>query len=215
MRKALLIAVVLLLATAASWADYSGSLTTDLSQITANGDVWGSGTVTIDWTITDLGGGWLEYSYTLTTPEGGAAPSHFIIEVSDNFTEADISNLQGTTTWSVGTFDSSNGNPSIPEGFYGLKFDDLSGETSVTVSFETLRQPVWGDFYAKCGGSPPDVNTAWNEGFSVSDPLDLPTNGTIANHLLVPDTIIPEPGTLALLAPVLLGGGVWLRRRKK
>ena len=65
------------------------------------------------------------------------------------------------------------------------------------IEFDSIRMPVWGDFYAKCGGIPP--NEAWNEGFATPDPLDPPADGSIASHILVPDSFVPEPTTLSLL----------------
>ena len=79
------------------------------------------------------------------------------------------------------------------------------------IAFDSWRDPVWGDFYAKCGGSP--ANEAWNMGFGSpdSDPMLAPINGSIDNHILVPDTHSPEPSSFLILAV----GAIMLRRRKR
>jgi hypothetical protein len=59
-------------------------------------------------------------------------------------------------------------------------------------------------------------NAAWNTGSLAADPLDLPANGSINNHVHVPDaytTPVPEPGTLLLIGTGLDSAGAWSRRR--
>ncbi|HOF18463.1 MAG TPA: PEP-CTERM sorting domain-containing protein, partial [Phycisphaerae bacterium] len=44
------------------------------------------------------------------------------------------------------------------------------------------------------------------------DPSAPAANGSLNFHILVPDSVVPEPGTLSLLA--LGAAGLWNRRRK-
>lgn len=189
-------------------AQYSGGLTSaGMNPGIVGTGVWiDPGVTTLDWTVNNVGGGLWHYSYTLSVPLGGV--SHFIIEVSPNFTTADIVDTNWASkdlfiqTWSEG-----NGNPNMPEPFYGLKFNEAAGLTA-TFELWTYRVPVWGDFYSKDGtaGNPPGVfNTAFNAGFDSAAPYIPADQGPVQGKILVPDTevpgnVIPEANTLALAA---------------
>jgi hypothetical protein len=180
---------------------YTGSLSSSLGEVDGK-QVWiDPGPTTIEWTVTEnLDSSW-HYEYTLTVPSTQTEISHFIIEVSEGFGDADIFNQSGpfSKTEIMKHRPSSPASPSLPDDIYGIKFDDTTG-TTLTIAFDSWRMPVWGDFYAKGGGRPPDE--AWNMGFASPDidPLDLPASGSIDNHILVPDAYIPEPATFLLLA---------------
>ena len=190
------------------WAvpTYSGSLSSALSEIDGR-EAWiNPGPTTIAWEVTDMGT-FFHYKYTLTVPASETDISHFVIEISGNFTESDFWNETGPFgATEIGDFGDHNGNPNIPSSVHGLKFDETTGTTAV-IEFDSLRVPVWGDFYSKGGRNPP--NEAWNEGFAIADPLAAAANGTIANHILVPDSVVPEPGTCVLFG---LGGLMLFRR---
>lgn len=230
MRSLCLSTIVLLCAIAgplvAAPFTYTGSLSVADGGLTANGPVWNNSATTLTWTVDDVTtpGMW-HYSYTLVTPGPQAAISHMIVEASDDdpgpaFTS---NNLQSPTSdpagWiaspiEIGSYSEANGNPNMPETMYGIKFnaaDDYS-YTTVTISFDSDRSPVWGDFYAKCGGE--ITNTVYNAGFADPDPLAAPSNGSLLNHLLVPDStsVIPAPGALVLAA---LGVGLVGRLRRR
>ena len=81
----------------------------------------------------------------------------------------------------------------------GRKFDDANG-TTMHFSFDSDREPIWGDMYVKGGQS-----EIWNMGFTNPeyDPMTPAANGSVDSHILVPDSesgnIVPEPASLLML----------------
>ncbi len=210
-RTALALAVALCAAPAAVGDMWTGVLygpnsSGDPVGLDGTGQWVGEGT-SLTWNITrtdDV----THYCYTLDYVMGSL--SHFILEVSENFTYDDISNVtvDGVpwTTYEIDTFSSSNpSNPEMPNPLYAIKFDDLS-EGTHTICFDSARLPMEGSAYGKDGkagnGGNGVSNAVWNSG------LADPENGAM---LLVPDTT-PEPGALLL---VTLGGIGLLRRRRR
>ena len=99
--------------------------------------------------------------------------SHFILEVSDDAQQSDFMNIvlgchynvEGPKAWTEA------GNQKLPNSLYGIKFD--RGGKSVTYSFDSIRSPVWGNFYAKGGvdrvkGEKLQLE-AYNNAFAIDD----------------------------------------------
>jgi len=191
---------------------YTGSLSVADGGLTGTGD-WADGPITLSWTVSQDESVW-HYQYNLVVPSHDI--SHMIVEASSNFTIDDVLNVFGDfQTLTVGDFSYANGNPGMPGSVHGIKFDETS-TTNLTVDFDSRRIPVWGDFYAKDGvsSSTQIFNVIWNTGFANVDPVVPAHNGSEAFHLLVPDTIIPEPSTIMMLFTGLIISGLYLLRRK-
>jgi hypothetical protein len=125
--------------------------------------------------------------------------------------------IYGTTADLIGactdpfivTFGPHPSNPGFPASasIVGLKFDDTVGEAPFTVTFDSNRAPVWGDFYVKGGNDSFAYNTGLTDHLS-DDPNDFIArpNGATAP--------VPEPGTLAMLGLGLAGLSQWSRRKR-
>jgi hypothetical protein len=120
----------------------------------------------------------------------------------------------------------------MPEDIIGIRFNPPEGTSpfSMTWSFWTNRAPVWGDFFAKDGGS--NVGYNYNkDAYDVEhgfldldnnntvrddpDPAVAPSNGSVDSHILRPDSLVPEPCALGMLATVAAGLMICLLRRRR
>lgn len=209
--------------------------------IFAGGSKWSAKTITISWQITNVGTNnslfpWL-YSYTFDVNGAKSPIGHIIIECSPTFSLSDIQMNCGANLLSAGLQTVNVNNVGMKEDMFGIDFSPLTtSATTMTWSFYANRPPVWGDFYARAGGSG-TANYAYNynntggvqSGFlnpdgntSTRDDID-PTNPASAGgcqygyfyHILRPDTVIasiPEPSSAALLG---LGGLLAMFRFRK
>ncbi len=138
-----------------------------------------------------------------------------VLETSSDLIAADISNaVPQVEGGGPGWFSAGNGNPGMPEPVFGIKSPGNTSEIA-TFDFDCLRAPKWGDFYAKDGAKGGQL---WNAGFTSpdTDPTVPAQNGSIAYHVLVPDTAtsaVPTPAS-ALLVGVGTSMISWLRRHR-
>jgi hypothetical protein len=154
------------------------------------------------------------YEYNLSVAKKDI--SHFILELTDTAQYDDITNIfingtpatvEGPQIWTHA------GNQSIPNSFYGIKFDQGGG--SVSYSFDTSLDPVWGNFYAKGGSDHGNLINAYNNAleennFNSDNKLDFivrPDGGSSP-------PVVPEPvsSTLFIVGGATLG---FRRFRKK
>jgi hypothetical protein len=227
--KRLIYMVILCMTALNVQAGLVGSLSTPGSEgLVSGGKTWSTAKegLTVFWDVSQNADNTWHYQYSFANGAGNTLKSqvsHFIISVSQTLTAADVFNFTGDfAAREINTFGPGPSNPNFPAGqtMFGMKIDLRCKQT--TVAFDSVRAPMWGDFYAKGGGNP--KNYAYNTSFGVQtanlyDMVGPPTDaaGNTLSKILVPDTHtspapIPEPATLVLLS---LGAcGLVLRKRK-
>jgi hypothetical protein len=219
LKTIVLVGALLALAAAGPAGAFSGALSSVAGEISGSGNWIVTGPTILEWTVTENPDGTWHYDYTFSHPRGDT--SHFLLEVSSSFTLDDIFNAGGDfEEIELGTWTPGGSNPNMPGPLFGLKFDDAE-ETDTEIYFDSTRRPVWGDFYAKDGNSGGyGQNAAWNSGFLDVDPSGPAADGSLANHLLVPDsfgtippTPVPESSSLLLLGAALMGTALVTRKR--
>ena len=193
---------------------YTGSLSSNDGGLMGVGGWVDSEASEISWVVSQNEDLSWHYNYVLSVPETESAISHFILETSATFTGDNIYNMEGSFVGiEIKThLAMSPGSPDQPVDIYGIKFDDTDG-TTLTIDFDSQRDPIWGDFYAKGGRK--IKQQVWNGGITVVDPMGI-GNGSFNNHILVPDTttsmgMVPEPASMLLISL----GALMIRQRPK
>lgn len=199
-------------------ADYTGKRTPGVG-ITGTAPWDTPAGLSLTWNISQSGPTF-HYVYTLTSTKN---PSHMLMELSDTITPKNIneviSNMRlnnvamATPTPTLySPKDPGNSNPGLPGNLWGMKISFPSGLSKWTLSFDSVRAPMWGDFYAKDGKFKDHFVYAYNTGFGVDPSSHLPSYIAwipVPNSKTVP---IPEPATYLSLF-TLLGGAIAISRR--
>ncbi len=222
----------------ASATSYMGTLTWNINylysglSVNCPGREWDRPETSVNWTVTKTDTEWWNYTYTITVPSLSADIQCVIIETSSTFGENDIrpdsistTPLCWLTSMDIGSYPRSE-NVNLPTStVYGIRFYTVAIDPkSLTISFDSDREPVWGDIYVRSFPIDGSYSTLCNAGWTWpdTDPNAPPSDGSIGNHVLVPNSIsTPPAGEPVVPAPgaVLLGTlGVsltgWLRRRR-
>lgn len=177
---------------------------TNTSGITATGGWSSSGNgFQVSWNITQGSSGVYHYIYDISGTNGSALSkdlSHFILQISPSITAENFADnvfainvpFEGPRTFT--TNDPGSSNPGLPADIYGIKFEG----NATQISFDSLRSPVWGDFYAKDGKDNGIDVYAYNTGFGTS-----PNANTTDFTPWIPrpdsSVAVPEPGSLLLI----------------
>lgn len=179
------------------------------------GAIAGTGTyssLSVAWYITQSAGVF-HYDYVFNTNTQSPTFSHVILEVSNGATLSNLA-VNGNSVNPdavLGLYHpnpGNNSNPGLPADIYGYKITP-GGVSTLHLTFDTDRAPVWGNFYTKGN----NTNYAWNTGMGISGFDSDNINFFIAR----PDShgAVPEPSSIALLGCGAIGlMGVAARRRK-
>jgi hypothetical protein len=179
------------------------------------------GDFSIQWDITqDLSSLLWTYEYTIFAAQKDL--SHFILELTEGEGFGEILDPRvrfGSKEWQSmpidgpRVWDGSNGksDPLWPDGtgLYGLKFD--SGSKTVYYAFETMRDPVWGNFYAKSGRH----NEQWVHVYNNALAIENFESNNKLDFIVRPDggsnpPVVPEPASSLLF---ITGSAVFAYRR--
>jgi hypothetical protein len=185
----------------------SGSLSSTVLGALTMGGSWTAATTGLNWSLTRNADGSWHYSYTFSAASGPGL-SHLILEVSSPVTGGALGpftleypDYMNGLEAEMDTFESQPANPGFPAGqsIWGIKYQDIFGAgTSWTMTFDSWRNPMWGDFYAKGGKSA----YAFNSGLAILGGARIP----------VPDSSY-APVPAAVLLGVLGLGVAGLRLR--
>jgi hypothetical protein len=183
-----------------------------------NGDGSGYDDLTLNWTIVEKANGTFDYSYWVS---GFVSPvlSHLIIELSADcitntgancVTSAKVGSLAAATPavfalgdWCYGASGNlgvqcqGNSNVGLPTDILGAEFTNLPGSTTVIITFNSTRAPVWGDLYLK-GGQQYVYNQGNGRHATDSNPLDF-----IARPDSAGLSETPEPSSFGLAGVAL------------
>jgi hypothetical protein len=171
-------------------------------------------TFTISWDVDKGDDGTWRYSYGLTTTRPDL--SHWIVQVSDNFTAANV--LSGSTAGlTLGMYDGTQpSNPGMPGAITGLKWDVPTAYTgSISTIIISNRIPVWGNIYMKGGNGPYVYNSSW---FGAANGTTVLSGTDLFGYIARPDSLddggdnpTPVPGVVLLVGVGLAGLALRLR----
>jgi hypothetical protein len=171
---------------------------------------WADVDITLDWSVqaikdTDGNITHFTYWYKFTDPSsvgsgGDERLSHIVFEVS---TAGGLEAFSLDEPMDISNASSFPDELNDHDGFYGLKWEESTTNGVWEVSFDSMRMPEWGDFYAKNGGGVSGT-TAYNTGMGY-DP-SLYAEAGLKGYVARPDTeYVPVPPSVII---GLLGMGV-------
>ena len=225
------------------WSGSRSTLTDDGVTATDGWSGIGNNGFEISWVISqDSDTSMYSYQYNISgqlfgdTDPLGKGLSHWILEVTDGSKASDFLNVspyfstnddgseESPKQWVTSNL--TNPNPYMPStGIYGLKWETTGEDVlTFTVSFDTMKDPVWGDFYAKDGfeNASGVFATAYNAGFGIDLTATNTDNFTDFTNWIArpnggtwPHQSIPEPATMLLLGSGLIGIAVSGKKRFK
>jgi hypothetical protein len=172
---------------------------------------WDVGVFTVDWEIT-IGGGGAHYEYTFTGLSSKDI-SNIVIDMTDNcgsdpscFTNATINGSGAGVVTEYGDFAGIIG---------GLKIEGVDGMEGVVYAFDSNRLPVYGHLAVKDGGGSETCTSPGGSNIVCSNQLlGIGDPDAAINFVVVPDGVVPEPGTAALMGLGLVAIA-WKRRNRR
>lgn len=156
-----------------------------------------NGLFTLEWDIS-IGVGTAHYKYTLTGLSGFDI-SNIVFDVTDNcdtdpfcYTNVTINGSSAGVVTEFGNFAGITG---------GIKIEGVDGMEGVMYEFDSNRLPVYGHLAVKDGGGPETCIAPGGSNIVCSNQLlGIGDPNVATNFVAVPDGMVPEPGTAALLA---------------
>ena len=187
----------------------------------------------LTWSIAEKANGTFDYSYWVS---GFISPvlSHVIIELgvdciqnagANCVSSAKLGSRAGATPavfalgdWcygasrNAGVHCQGNSNVGLPTDILGAEFAYLPGGTTVIITFNSTRAPVWGDVYLK-GGLQYVYNQGNGQHATDANPLDFIARPDPAGADPISET--PEPGGFGLAGAALAFLGARVCRRRQ
>lgn len=189
-------------------------------------DLWTAWSITKEKSSNPLVNVFFHYDYTFTdpTPEANADLAYLLLGISPTCETASSRNLllltvcidsvTGATIDSQPKTYTNPPNTGMPAPLWALKLDANSATSTLNISFDSTRRPVWQDFYVNSLADGSGLY-AYNAGFGLA-------SGIPGFFLAAPDTepvgrsVTPEPRFFVLIAAglgaALFGAKLYKRR---
>lgn len=213
-RLGVLVGVLAVLAAGqASAVIYTGSLTVTAGTLTGT-DGWAGGPTSITYTVVDdqaTPGLW-HYVYTLAVPGTiDGAIQEILISLDPMMTLDDLRSIVLTSgsVNSVGLFLNQGDKSAMPQSMYAVDFTFEDNIRTVTIAFDSLFEPVWGNVFIRGEGD----NAAWNAGFTADSVDSLAPPSEFQEGFILRPGVIPEPMTMLTLGLAGAAAGRALRQR--